>query len=98
MRYVVARQAVAQFLEQKHHQGQRLVLVITGRGNSKLGRSSGSDDAFPDLNRPEPGVLRRDFPRWIRESNLAKIVIRCQPAHANHGGPGAFYVYLKKRK
>ena len=98
MRYVVAKQAVARFLEQKHIQGQRLVLVITGRGNPKLARSAGSDDIFSDPDRPEPGVLRRDFPRWIREGSLTNIVIRCQPAHASHGGPGAFYVYLKKRK
>ena len=98
MRYVDAKRAVARFLEQRHRQGQRLVLVITGRGSARLVGAASTDPEYLDPERTESGVLRRDFPQWVREGSLAGIVIDCQQAHASHGGLGAFYVYLKKRR
>ena len=98
MRYVDAKRAVARFLEQRHRQGNRLVLVITGRGSAKLVGTTETDTGYSVPERPESGVLRRDFPHWVREGNLAGIVIDCQQAHVSHGGRGAFYVYLKKRR
>ena len=98
MRYVDAKRAVARFLEHRHNQGQRLVLVITGRGSAKLVGAASMDTEYLAPERSESGVLRRDFPQWVREGSLAGIVIDCQQAHASHGGHGAFYVYLKKRR
>ena len=98
LRYVDAKRAVTQFLEQRHRKGNRLLLVITGRGSAKLVGAAEIDTGYPAPERPESGVLRRDFPQWVREGSLAGIVIDCQQAHPNHGGNGAFYVYLKKRR
>ncbi len=97
-RYVDAMRAVSNFLMQRHRLGNRLVLVITGRGGARLVGAARGDDPYAGLDKPEAGVLRRDFPRWIRDGDLANIVIHCQQAHACHGGNGAYYVYLRKRR
>ncbi|SEN12035.1 DNA-nicking endonuclease, Smr domain [Loktanella fryxellensis] len=67
--------------------GKRLVLVITGKG--RLG-----DGWAPDGR----GVLRRLVPQWLQLAPLAQAVMEVRPAHLKHGGDGAYYVYLRRRK
>ncbi len=42
------------------------------------------------------GVLRRMLPRWIQSGPHAARILRVEPAHARHGGEGAWYVYLRR--
>lgn len=42
------------------------------------------------------GILRRMLPRWINSGPHAARVLRIEPAHARHGGGGAWYVYLRR--
>ena len=44
------------------------------------------------------GVLRRDVPRWLTAPPLAEAVVGVFEAHAKHGGAGALYIYLKRRR
>lgn len=44
------------------------------------------------------GTLRDMLPRWLGESEFRNLVVGIGAAHAKHGGDGAFYVALKKRK
>lgn len=44
------------------------------------------------------GVLRRDLPDWMDESPFSGIVLRATPARGKHGGSGAFYVLLRRRR
>jgi len=71
---------------------QRLVLVITGKG----GKKSNTDDA--PFMREEEGVLRQQAPRWLRSGPHAAHIIGIYQAHPRHGGAGALYVYLKRRR
>lgn len=43
------------------------------------------------------GVLRQETPRWLNEENLRTHIIALAPAKA-HGGDGALYVLLKRRR
>ncbi len=72
--------------------GQRLILVITGKGGKKR-----SDDDAPFMREGE-GVLRQQAPRWLRGGPHAARIVGIYQAHPRHGGAGAFYVYLKKRR
>lgn len=72
--------------------GERLVLVITGKG----GKPRSQDDA-PFMREGE-GVLRQQAPRWLRTGPHAGNIVGIYQAHPRHGGAGAFYVYLKKRR
>lgn len=72
--------------------GHRMVLVITGKG----GRRPHAEDA-PFL-RPGEGVLRQAVPGWLRAGPHRDRVVGVFTAHPRHGGEGALYVYLKKRR
>ena len=66
----------------------RLVLVITGKGKA---------DDSPHQPRRH-GVLRHSLPHWLAAPPLIGHVLQVAPAHQRHGGAGAFYVYLRRRR
>lgn len=69
--------------------GRRLVLVITGKGKDR-------DDGGPI---PIPyGVLRHQVPQWLALPPLSQAILQVTPAHLKHGGHGAYYVYLRRRR
>jgi DNA-nicking Smr family endonuclease len=78
-----AHHALLGFLRGAQRRGHTLVLVITGKGASGVG---------------ERGVLRRQVPQWLRLPGLRDLVLGFEPAHAVHGGEGALYVRLRKRR
>lgn len=85
-----ARTALTGFLLSAHGRGVRLILVITGKGRQR----PDDDLALPD----RIGALRHDLPGWLQMPPLAAIVQDLRPAHRSHGGSGAFYVYLRRRR
>jgi DNA-nicking Smr family endonuclease len=44
------------------------------------------------------GVLRRRAPEWLSRPDLRPIVAGFSEAHQKHGGEGAIYVALKRRR
>lgn len=84
-----AHSACLRFLGDAVGRGHRVVLVITGKG---AGRGS---DGFACRG---GGVLRESLSGWLRASPLAPSIVGIYQAHQKHGGTGAFYVYLKKRR
>lgn len=84
-----AEPALRQFVIASHDAGRRLVLVITGKG----GRGA-EEWPIPVA----PGALKRQVPHWLHRPPLAGLVQQVVPAHRRHGGDGAFYVYLRRRR
>ena len=82
------------FLQGAAARGMRTVLVITGKGGGRRQPSPGS--AWWETD--EVGILRRAMPRWLAEPPLRAVVLGCEPASPRHGGEGAFYVLLRRRK
>lgn len=70
------------FILSAQARGLRLVLVITGKGR-------GADGA---------GALRRAVPLWLSQAPLAPVVLQLREAHRSHGGGGALYVYLRRKR
>ena len=94
MRQDEAHQALIGFLHRCQSKGQRWVLVITGKGK----RAERDTDAPFDMTlRREPGVLKRNVPRWLDEPDLRPFVVSYTTAAIQHGGEGALYVHLRKR-
>ena len=85
-----ARAALTGFLQSAQAQGLRLILVITGKGRQR----PDDDLAVPD----RIGALRQDLPGWLQMPPLNLVVQDLRPAHRSHGGSGAFYVYLRRRR
>lgn len=92
MRQAEAHSALKTFLLSAQARGCRTVLIITGKG----GRSKPSPEH--DFARDETGVLRRAVPRWLGEPEFARLVYACGPSDARHGGDGALYVLLRRRR
>ena len=44
------------------------------------------------------GVLKRMLPTWLASKDIRPLVSGYAPAHRSHGGAGAFYVFLKRRR
>jgi DNA-nicking Smr family endonuclease len=70
------------FLAQSAHAGRRCVLVITGKG----------------VWREESGILKEMVPRWLNEAPNRGRVLAIAAAQPRHGGSGALYVLLKRRR
>ena len=86
-----ARRALERFLVDAEGAGRRCVLVITGKG-AERDRGEG---AMPDR---DAGVLRRSLPRWLALPGLRERVVAYCPAIPRHGGAGAFYILLRRRR
>jgi len=82
------------FLQSAVARGLRTVLVITGKGGSRQPSPTGT--AWWEAD--DTGILRRSVPRWLAEPPIRGLVIGCQPASPRHGGDGALYILLKRRK
>jgi DNA-nicking Smr family endonuclease len=78
-----AHAALGRFLAEAAAGGLRCVLVVTGKGGDGRGGE---------------GVLRRETPRWLTAPPFAAMVVGVFEAHSRHGGGGALYVYLKRRR
>lgn len=68
---------------------RRLVLVITGKGKNR-------DDGGPIPVRH--GVLRHQVPHWLQMMPLQPFILQVTEAHVKHGGHGAYYIYLRRRR
>ena len=92
-----AHGALLDFLSRGRVRGLRCVLVITGKGASPYARHTLHGAEFYDV--PErQGVLRSALPRWLNEADFRAHVSGFQPAHPKHGGGGAFYVWLRRKR
>jgi DNA-nicking Smr family endonuclease len=89
-----AHQRLRAFLLNCFHAGQRTVLVITGKGRDTDAHGT-SDIGY---ERRERGVLKRNVPRWLAEPEMRAIVVSYTSAHVRHGGEGALYVQLRRRR
>jgi DNA-nicking Smr family endonuclease len=70
------------FLAHAAHAGRRCVLIITGKG----------------IWRSESGILREMVPRWLNEAPNRARVLAIAHAQPRHGGQGALYVLLKRKR
>lgn len=77
-----ARDALDRFLEDAQAAGLRCVLVVTGKGTTTAGG----------------GVLRAQVPAWLNELPNRPRVLAFDYAQPQHGGMGALYILLRKRR
>lgn len=84
-----AHPALIGFILNAHQRSKRLALVVTGKG-----KPTDDNQLFPS----QVGILRQQVPRWLAEYPLAPHVLEVSAAHGKHGGEGALYVYLRRRR
>jgi DNA-nicking Smr family endonuclease len=79
--------ALVQFIQTQYHRGSRVLLVITGKG-----ARSAEEGGNPR------GVLRAALPQWLGTAELRPLVLAVDNATQKHGGNGAYYILLKRRR
>lgn len=80
-----AHHAVSSFLQAHYARGSRCLLAITGKGVKQNAEE-------------ERGVLREALPRWLEEPGLRPMVLACDVAKPRHGGSGAYYILLRRKR
>lgn len=85
LRQEEAHRRLLHFLVAAQKAGHRVVLVITGKGESTIG------DPLA-----ERGVLRRSVPLWLRLPEFRTLVVGIASAERRHGGAGALYVHIRR--
>jgi len=78
-----AHATLLRFLRAASERDARLVLVITGKG--ARGNS-------------ERGVLKRHVPQWLGQPEFRTLVIGFEDAHVAHGGEGALYILVRRKR
>ena len=76
-----------------YNNGQRCLLFITGKGLFKAKNTEHNDS--PKLYH---GVIRSSFIQWAKNIKFSRYILSFDQASTEHGGDGAFYVYLRKKK
>lgn len=79
-----------QFIETARLRGCRCVLVITGKGKSRV--------STPMAIEPERGILKQKVPQWLGERHLSPHILKTYTAQPKDGGTGALYVYLRRAR
>ena len=78
---------------ESYNSGQRCLLFVTGKG---LFKSKNHEESYkPKLYH---GIIRTSFVEWARSKKFSKYILSFEQASIEHGGDGAFYVYLRKNK
>ena len=77
-----AHGALDAFLDRAIAREFRCVIVVTGKG----GRTG------------ETGVLRAAVPRWLNQVQHRDQILSFAPAQRKHGGEGAIYILLRRRR
>jgi DNA-nicking Smr family endonuclease len=77
-----AHRALAEFIGASSAAGRRCLLVVTGRG----------------LGADGPGILKGAVPGWLDKGEFRRQILAVAPAQPRHGGAGALYVLLRRRR
>ena len=78
---------------ESYNSGQRCLLFVTGKG---LFKSKNYEESYkPKLYH---GIIRASFVEWAGSKKFSKYILSFEQASIEHGGDGAFYVYLRKNK
>jgi len=86
-----AHVALDHFLGEAQARGLRCVLVITGKGTTTRAAATGAATGAS-------GVLRGQVPRWLNEPGNRARVLAFDYAQPKHGGLGALYVLMRRKK
>ncbi len=87
-----ANQEIENFIIKSYEEGVSKLIVVTGKGLHS--KNQNNPYVSKDLS-----MLKYSVPEFIQNNqNLVNIIDLIQDARIEDGGPGAFYVYLKKKR
>ena len=84
-----ARLELNNFILRSKKNNFKIVLVITGKGNSP------KTDSVYEVDNNQRGVLNKNLPLWLKKDEIRKNINGYRYASQKHGGQGAYYILLK---
>ena len=90
---VDAREKFKSEVKKNYNKNKRCLLIITGKGVHK--KIENEQDTNPKLFY---GKIKNSIINWINQDDLKKYILTYQYAGFEHGGDGALFVYLRKKK
>lgn len=87
-----AEASVTHFIRSAAAADYRCVLVVTGKGRRKAENANFFDESA------SRGRIRDEAPHWLNRPSLRPMILAVREAHFRHGGGGALYVLLKRRR
>lgn len=75
--------SLTKFIEEAYYTDKRLLLVVVGKGKQSENNQ---------------GVLKASVPHWVNRQDLRHLIIGIKTAAPKHGGDGAIYILLKRRR
>ncbi len=90
MRQDEAHRALRAFLARCQMRGDRFAIVVTGKGSRSYERDHSSFR--------QRGVLRTAVPQWFATDIFRDLVVGYSEASPSHGGSGALYVQIRRRR
>ena len=91
MTFKKAHKEVLSFVIQSSRKNFRLLLIITGKGQNNKKQHNFFQESGS-------GTLKEALPGWLSLDPLKQLILNFTFAHNNHGGDGAYYVYLKRNR
>jgi len=67
---------------------KRMLLVITGKGRAPEQPS----------HMQRMGAIKREFTLWLEDPAIKACILSSSVAQPKHGGSGAYYIYLRKKR
>ena len=90
---VEAQEKIKSEVKKNYNKNNRCLLIITGKGVHK--KIENEQDTNPKLFY---GKIKNSIINWINDDDLKKYILTYQDAGFEHGGDGALFVYLRKKK
>ena len=90
---VEAQETFKREVKKNYNKNKRCLLIITGKGVHK--KTTNDQDTNPKLFY---GKIKNSIISWINEDDLKRFILTYQDAGFEHGGDGALFVYLRKKK
>ncbi len=87
---IEAHDLLKKFIHTAVSKGCRCVLVITGKGKSRISTKA--------VIEPEQGILKQKVPQWLHNADIRYYILKSYSAQPKHGGSGALYVYLRRNR
>ncbi|MBD1147776.1 Smr/MutS family protein [Pelagibacterales bacterium SAG-MED31] len=88
-----AEEIFSSTIEDCFYKNKRCLLFVTGKGVFKS-----KDNHITDSPQLYHSVIRSAFLNWVEDKQFSKYILSFEQALIEHGGDGAFYVYLRKNK
>ena len=80
-----------------YNKNKRCLLVVTGKG-ARIKNETNEDTYLEKKPKLFYGKIKNSITSWLNEDEIKNYILTYQNAGIEHGGDGAIFVYLRRKK